>query len=33
VLLGIGHGRKRADKRQRIKEREIGRKIREGREI
>ena len=33
VLLGIGRGRKRVDKRQRIKEREIGRKIREGREI
>jgi SsrA-binding protein len=33
VLLGLGRGRKRADKRQRIKEREIGRKIREGREI
>ncbi len=33
VLLGIGRGRKRIDKRQRIKEREIGRKIREGREI
>ena len=33
VLLGVGRGRKRFDKRQRIKEREIGRKIREGREI
>lgn len=33
VLLGLGRGRKRIDKRQRIKEREIGRKLREGREI
>lgn len=32
VLLGIGRGRKKIDKRQKIKEREIGRKIREGRE-
>ncbi len=32
VLIGIGRGRKRIDKRQRIKEREIGRKMREGRE-
>ncbi|MFH0770020.1 MAG: SsrA-binding protein SmpB [Candidatus Peregrinibacteria bacterium] len=30
VLLGVGRGRKRIDKRQRIKEREIGRKLREG---
>ena len=33
VLLGLGRGRKRIDKRQRIKEREVGRKLREGREI
>ena len=33
VLIGIGRGRKRLDKRQRIKEREIGRKMREGREV
>jgi len=33
VLIGIGRGRKRIDKRQRIKEREIGRKLREGREV
>lgn len=33
VLLGIARGRKRIDKRQRIREREMGRKIREGREI
>ncbi len=30
VLIGIGRGRKKIDKRQKIKEREIGRKIREG---
>lgn len=30
VLIGIGRGRKRIDKRQRIKEREIGRRVREG---
>lgn len=29
VLIGIGRGRKRLDKRQRIKEREIGRRVRE----
>lgn len=33
VLLGVGRGRKRIDKRQRIKEREVGRRLREGREI
>ncbi|MFA6039636.1 MAG: SsrA-binding protein SmpB [Candidatus Peribacteraceae bacterium] len=33
ILLGIGRGRKRIDKRQRIKERETGRRLREGREI
>lgn len=33
VLLGLGRGRKRIDKRQRIKEREMGRRIREGREV
>ena len=33
ILLGIGRGRKRLDKRQAIKDREIGRKIREGKEI
>jgi SsrA-binding protein len=33
VLLGLGRGRKRIDKRQRIKEREMGRNLREGREI
>lgn len=33
VLVGIGRGRKRIDKRQRIKERETGRRLREGREI
>ncbi|MDD4319070.1 MAG: SsrA-binding protein SmpB [Candidatus Peribacteraceae bacterium] len=33
VLLGVGRGCKTIDKRQRIKEREVGRKIREGREI
>ncbi len=32
VILGIGRGRKKLDKRQRIKEREIGRKLREGKE-
>ena len=30
VLLGIGRGRKKLDKRHKIKEREMGRKIREG---
>lgn len=33
VLLGLGRGRKRLDKRARIKERETSRKLREGREI
>ena len=33
VLLGLGRGRKRLDKRQKIKEREMGRRMREGREI
>ncbi|MFA6523763.1 MAG: SsrA-binding protein SmpB [Candidatus Peribacteraceae bacterium] len=32
VLLGVGRGRKRFDKRQKIKERETSRKIREGKE-
>ncbi len=32
VLIGIGRGRKRFDKRQKIKERDVGRKMREGRE-
>ncbi len=32
VLIGIGKGRKRLDKRQRIKERETGRRMRMGRE-
>ena len=30
VLLGIGTGRKRHDKRQKIKEREVGRKLKKG---
>lgn len=33
VLLGVARGRKRIDKRQRIKERGMERKLREGREI
>ena len=33
VLLGIGRGRKRIDKRQRIKEREVERKLKKGQEI
>ena len=33
VLIGVGRGRKRADKRARIKEREMGRNLREGREV
>ena len=33
VLLGLGRGRKRMDKRQKIKEREMGRRVREGRDI
>lgn len=32
VLIGVGRGRKRFDKRQKIKEREVGRRVREGRE-
>lgn len=32
VLIGIGRGRKRLDKRQKIKEREMGRRLREGQE-
>jgi SsrA-binding protein len=32
VLLGIGRGRKRYDKRQKIKERDVSRRVREGRE-
>jgi SsrA-binding protein len=32
LLLGVGRGRKRFDKRQKIKEREVGRRVREGRE-
>ena len=32
VLLGLGRGRKKFDKRAKIKEREIGRRVREGRE-
>lgn len=32
VVIGIGRGRKRIDKRQRIKEREVGRRIRKGQE-
>ncbi len=33
ILIGIGKGRKRLDKRQKIKDREMGRKMREGREV
>ena len=32
VVLGIGRGRKKQDKRQKIREREVGRQLREGRE-
>ena len=32
VVIGVGRGRKRLDKRQRIKEREVGRRVRERRE-
>lgn len=32
LLIGIGKGRRRVDKRQKIKEREMGRRVREGRE-
>lgn len=33
LLLGVGRGRKRIDKRMHIREREIARKVREGREV
>lgn len=33
VLLGVGRGRKKTDKRARIREREVSRGIREGREV
>lgn len=33
VTIGIGRGRKRIDKRQRIKERETSRRMREGRDV
>lgn len=33
LALAVGRGRKRADKRARIKEREMGRNLREGREV
>lgn len=33
VLLGVGRGRKKRDKRQRIKEREVQRRLRKGEEI
>ena len=33
ILLGLGRGRKRMDKRQHIKERETSRRVREGREV
>ncbi len=33
VVLGLGRGQKRLDKRQKIKERDMGRRVREGREI
>ncbi len=33
ILLGLGRGRKNIDKRRVIKEREVGRRVREGREI
>lgn len=33
VLLGVGRGRKRLDKRQRIKERDVERRMRRGREL
>lgn len=33
VLIGLGRGRKKYDKRQKIKERETGRRMREGREV
>ena len=33
VVLGVGRGRKRIDKRQRIKERDVDRRLKQGREI
>ena len=33
ILIGLGRGKKKMDKRQAIKERETGRRLREGREI
>lgn len=33
VVLGVGQGRKRIDKRRAIREREVGRQLREGREV
>ncbi len=33
VMLGIGRGRKRIDKRERIKEKEMGRRLRMGKEV
>ncbi len=33
VVLGVGRGRKTIDKRQRIRERETGRRLREGRDL
>lgn len=33
VLLGLGRGRKKGDKRQRIKEREVERRLRKGEEL
>ena len=33
ILIGLGRGKKKYDKRQKIKERESGRRLREGREI
>ncbi|MDD5623451.1 MAG: SsrA-binding protein SmpB [Candidatus Peribacteraceae bacterium] len=33
LLLGVGHGRKKIDKRQRIREREVAQKLRKGEEI
>lgn len=33
VVIGVGRGRKRHDKRQKIKERDVRRKMREGREV
>ena len=33
ILLGVGRGRKKADKRQRIREREVERRLRRGEEV